>query len=893
MKKQTLRKPFTLTATAAMLASVMAPTAFAQSTDDAALVLEEITIIGSRREGRSAADSTAPVDIILGETFRQNSSTDIQDLLRTSVPSFTVDAQPINDESTISRPANLRGLSPDNTLVLLNGKRRHRGSVISFLGGGIADGAQGVDISTMPSLALKQVQVLRDGASSQYGSDAIAGVINFELNDAAEGGTVEAQFGSTFEGDGDTTRIAANVGFPLGENGFLNVTAELGESDGTSRSVQRADVNALIAAGNTAAADFRTINQFTDEVPQYWGSPDIEDDNKIFFNAGIDLNENTELYAFGNVAERTVQGGFFYRNPTNRGGVYSIDGGATLLVGDLLDAADGINDGSAACPTINVVNNAPDPVALAAVAANPNCFTFFETIPGGFNPRFGGDVTDVSFATGLRGEFANGLNYDFSVIYGSNETDFQINNTVNPSLGANSPRNFDAGSQKQTEVTINADFAYAIEAGLASDLNIAFGAEYRDEEFEISQGDAASFAIGPLASQGFGTGSNGFGGRAANSTNSQDSYAMYIDLEADVTERLTLQAALRYEDYSTFGDSVDGKLAGLFRVTDSFRIRGAVSTGFHAPTAGQATVQNVSTTINTSNNTLFDQGTLPLNSPAGQLAADFIESQGNGRPSLGTEEATNISLGLAFDLGASTWTVDFYDIDLEGRVTPGNSVSFLNALNFAAGGANFSSVSQAISALDAAGTINRADFAGLESLLTFNFFSNTFDTNTQGVDIVGRYGFELGSGTSDLTLALNFNDTEVTNRGTLNPISQGRVNALENRIPASKGSLTWVHTQNKFRTLVRANYFGEWDDTGEGSGPGFENLDSKILVDVEVAYAITDGFELIVGANNIFDEFPEEHPRASAGNSGGARYLPNSPYGFNGGGYYLKGRYSF
>lgn len=411
---------------------------------------------------------------------------------------------------------------------MVNGKRRHRGAVITFLGGGISDGSQGVDLESIPAGALKQVEVLRDGASSQYGSDAIAGVINFQLNDAAEGGSVEVQYGSTYAGDGDNFKVSGNTGFALGDNGFVNVTAEYGNTDGTSRSIVRPDVEALIAAGNTAAADFLTINGgFTDEVPQYWGQPDVNDNLKLFINSGIEVGENAELYAFGGYSERRVEGGFFYRNPINRGGVFSNDGGATLLVGDLLDAQDGVLDGSAGCPVINVNNLVPDPVALAAVEANPNCFTFFSEIPGGFTPRFGGDNQDISIVGGLRGEldFGTGLRYDLSASYGKNSVDFFINNTLNASLGADSPRDFTPGGQDQIETNLNADFVYEVETGLASPLNVAFGAEYRNERFDLNAGDEASFALGPLANQGFSSASNGFGGFPEDSSADQTSYA--------------------------------------------------------------------------------------------------------------------------------------------------------------------------------------------------------------------------------------------------------------------------------------------------------------------------------------------------------------------------------
>ncbi|MEM6912788.1 MAG: TonB-dependent receptor plug domain-containing protein, partial [Pseudomonadota bacterium] len=474
---------------------------------------EIVVSIGTRRAERSASDAVAPIDVIPPEDFTNQGTNDIAELLRTAVPSYNINTQPISDAATLIRPANLRGLSPDNTLVLLNGKRRHRGSVISFLGGGIADGAQGPDVSVIPALALKQVEVLRDGASSQYGSDAIAGVINFVLKDSADGGMVEALWGQTYEGDGDQFRIAGNVGLPLGEKGFINLTGEYSEVDGTVRSIVRDDVNALIAAGNTDVTDFKTINSYTNEVPQYWGQPDVEDNYKLFFNSAYEVTENAELYAFGNYAERTTAGGFFFRNPTNRGGVYrgpTVDattgledenGVASILVGDL----DGVGTGGACpagIPLTGTDGLIADPTILAQVEADPNCFSFVETIPSGFVPRFGGDVTDYSIAGGIRGEFpvGAGLAYDVSVVHGSSDSDFFINNTINASLGPDTPRDFDPGGYKQTETIVDAGFNYSLPvSAFASDLNVAFGAQYRQEEFEITAGDDASFALGPLA----------------------------------------------------------------------------------------------------------------------------------------------------------------------------------------------------------------------------------------------------------------------------------------------------------------------------------------------------------------------------------------------------------
>ena len=870
--------------------------------------IEEVVVTGTRVADRSAADSPVPVDVISGSEFRDNASTDVQDMLRTAVPSFDVNTQPISDAATISRPANVRGLSPDNVLVLVNGKRRHRGSIISFLGGGISDGAQGVDIAAIPSLALKQIEVLRDGASSQYGSDAIAGVLNFLLRDDAEGFELVTRYGSTFEGDGDNYMVAANLGLPLGDRGFVNMTGELREADGTVRAAIRDDVAYAAANGYAAVADFRTINTYTNEAPQYWGQPDVEDDFKFFVNAAYELNDKAEVYAFGNRAERTVTGGFFYRNVVGRvsnltpgastgqrGGVYrgptvdpltgleldsDLGGVPSVLVGDLdggTSCIDGIPLGGAGGVT-------PDADFLAQVTASNNCFSFIETIPSGFVPRFGGDNEDSSFTIGVRGEldYGTGLSYDVSAQRGSNRSDFVIFNTINASLGPDTPRDFVPGGQEQTETLYNVDFVYRMDIGLASDLNIAFGAEYREEDFDLYAGDAASYQLGPLADQGFSSSSNGFGGFPENTSASQDSTAFYVDLEGDLTEALTVQAAVRNEDFSTFGDTTDYKLAGIYRLTNDFRIRGAFSTGFHAPTAGQANITNVTTQI--VGGSLTDQGTLPLFSAPGQLAADYIESQGNGRPTLGPEEAENFSIGVAFDLENSSWTIDYYNIEVTDRVALGANINFLEALNYAAGGAAYTSVSDALTGLGNAGSINRQSFTGLEDLKQFRFFTNSFDTTTTGIDVVGSTDFALGDGESKVTVAFNYNKTEVDSRGTINPISDGRVEALEDLLPNVKGNVAWSHMQGNYRTLLRANYYGSWRSTGNGY-----NVGSEILVDAQVAYTWDENLELVLGVDNLFDEYPKKNPGAG---SIGQLYPEDSPFGFNGGSWYLQVRYA-
>lgn len=418
-------KPFTPRKLALAISAQIAFTAgystVVSAQDNAAL--EEVVVTGTRRAARSVFDSSVPIDVIGGDEFRNQGASDMSTLIRNAVPSYNVNNQPISDAATVVRPANMRGLAADHTLVLVNGKRRHRAGVISWLGNGVNDGAQGPDISVIPSIALKQVEVLRDGAAAQYGSDAIAGVINFILKDDSEGGSIEAKYGEYSEEGESLYAIAGNIGLPFTSEGFINASFEYGEADATDRSVQRNDAAGLIAGGNTAVAN----------PAQVWGNPDISDDLKTYVNLGLSLNDNMEAYAFGNYASKTVEGGFYFRNPNTRSAVFA-NGDGNRLVGDET------GDMSGNCPTDLDVSDAD---GLAAVIADPNCFVFNEEFPGGFTPTFGADTEDYSMVGGVRGTTQGGIAWDISTGFGYNEADFFIFDTVNASLGSASPSSFD------------------------------------------------------------------------------------------------------------------------------------------------------------------------------------------------------------------------------------------------------------------------------------------------------------------------------------------------------------------------------------------------------------------------------------------------------------------
>ena len=820
--------------------------------------IEEIVTTGSRRAARSVTDSAVPIDVISGDDFVKQGATDMDSLLRTAIPSYNVNQQPISDAATIVRPANLRGLSPDSTLVLVNGKRMHRSAVIAFLGGGIADGSQGPDLANLPGIALKQVEVLRDGASAQYGSDAIAGVINFVLKDNPEGLLVEARWGEYFEGDGQNTNLAFNWGLPLTDAGFFNVSGEFNESDPTSRSIQRGDAAALIAAGNS---DVRQ------PAAQIWGAPEIRDDFKFWANAGLDLGNNNEAYAFGNWGEREVEGGFFFRNPLTRGGIN--DGpGDTILVADLTF---GPSDDGVACPVINLLDttgdgsfDTADPAALAAVDADPNCFAFNLLEPGGFTPQFGGKVIDGSITAGTRGELDNGLMYDLSISYGRNDVEYFIANTVNPQLagqGLLMPRRFRPGSYIQSERNVNADFSKEVDFGnFSSPLNVAFGVEYRVEQFEIKNGDANSFFIdtsADLPSQGLGIGSNGFPGFKPADAGKFDrgSFAAYVDLEADVTDNFLAGFAIRFEDFDDFGNTTDAKLSGRLQITDNFAIRGGASTGFRAPTVGQTNVRNVSTAFTAG--MLADEATLPPTNP--------ISVQKGGVP-LDPEESTNLTAGFIASIGPVDLTVDYFNIEVEDRI----ALTTTQVLT-----------PQDIAELLALGIVDAQSFTGVR------FFTNDFDTTTEGVDLVATSSAELFGGNTDFSFTYNFTDTTVDS---FNPdiIGDTRVRQLEDNLPDTRFAFTANHLQGDWRALLRVNYYGDYYEAHLDDGTLPIEAGSEVTVDVEFGYNFTDSLSMTLGAQNVFDEFPDENPWASIV---GATYPVTAPMGFNGGFWYLRLRY--
>ena len=855
-----------------------------------AAVTTSIVVVGSRAAPRSATESTVPVDVIRPEDLARQGSRDLVSQLRAVIPSFNINTQPISDAGTVVRPANLRNLAPDHTLVLVNGKRRHRSAVITWLGNGIADGSQGPDISIIPSIAIRQVEVLRDGAAAQYGSDAIAGVMNFQLKDGPSGGSLEVQTGGFFNanagnpatcgsgiigdikhscngigGHGRTFSVAGNIGVPLGPNGFGNISMEYGTAEPTNRAIQRQDASNIINAGNTNLRD----------TAQVWGSPRVNHDFKLFANFGHLFDDRYQLYGHGNYASRKVTGGFYFRNPHTRGGVFRgpvVDGNRTLLVGDRVwadtaptskDPPPGRESGAGGCPIIPIVDNVPDAGALSAVEADPNCFTLHNRFPGGFTPQFGGDLIDYSLVGGLRGFASNGFTWDASASLGTSEIDQFIFDTVNASLGFDTPTSFRPGVYRQEETNLNFDVTYPL-----NDLvHLAAGAEWRREEFTIGAGDQPSWEIGPYAAQGFSSGSNGFNGYRADTTAGvwdRSNIAVYGDVEFSDPGRWTLGTALRFENFDDFGKTVNYKVSGRLKLTDMAALRGAVSTGFRAPTPGQQNAFNVTTAF--IGGQLTNQGVVPATSAVAM-------ARGGGQ--LQPETSRNYSTGVVVEEGPFTFTADYFRVDIDDRVALAQEIKLSE---------------NEIDTLLAEGIPEARNFP------VFRFFLNDFSTTTQGIDLIST----LVKGRTTFSALYNYTDTEVKNVES-SVIDQFRITTLERGLPNTRWSFNVYHDAGRWNLMGRLNYFGQFWDSEDGRNAAdlgvvseswlYPSYSGKALLDVELGIPFRENVTLAIGGENVLNTYPDVNQNGIL--TVGNYYSQFSPFGFNGASFYVRLNYGW
>ena len=598
-----------LTATSALaaLAFACAPaaaqtvTAASDAAADAGADENIVVVTGTRERSRTQFDTLAPVDVLSAESVRSSVSGDLSDTIAQLLPSFNVQRLPAADGLAFVRPATLRGLSPDQTLVLLNGKRYHRSALLG------TRGAQAPDLASIPSLAIKRIEVLRDGASAQYGSDAIAGVINIILEDKP-GMEAFGQFSQYFEGDGNEYQGGVRGGAALGTRGSIVFTGQYDKAEATSRTRQRPDAILFQAANPTI------------KVPnpvQRWGQPD---DERIrgSVDARYEVADGATLYTFLTAQSGEGVTDFNWRNPAGTANVYNP---------------------SSAFPG----------------------FSFRTIYPAGFTPRFGTKYNDFQTNTGVRGELSDAFSYDLSVGFGRSRIDYNMRESLNASMGPLSPTSFYIGRLEQREFNINADFVYRLPVGGAEPLNIAFGAERRRETYKVGAGDPASYAIGPGAATGLAPSSNGFPGfsTAAAGSWDQTSYAGYVDLEWRPVEMLTLGAAGRYEDFSAFGDTFNYKLAARIEPVQGVAARATWSTGFRAPTPGQLNSIQTTQGLDTVTLQIFNQGRL---SPSDPLAVAL------GAKPLTPETSKTLTAGLTFQTGIGfSGSIDLYQIHVDDR----------------------------------------------------------------------------------------------------------------------------------------------------------------------------------------------------------------------------------
>ncbi len=826
--------------------------AFAQDTPQD----EEIIVTGTRTQGTSPTQSMSPVDVLgVGEIADQASS-NLTDQLTAVAPSINTQRFPIADGTAVIRPVNLRNLPPDSTLVLVNGSRRHRSALVNLQAepfGTVNQGAQAVDFGLIPSIAIKRIEVLRDGASAQYGSDAIAGVINVILRDDNDGLDISSQYGKMYEDDGENFNLGFNTGITIGNGGFLDIAADYLSSDITSRGSARPDAAAVAAAVGRENVPFNGLGQ-------RWGDPHVEM-IRAFANAELPFT-NFTLYGHASVADERTYSGFFYRAPF---GVTDVEPRNTLCVCTFNNVTHEYEPNDTPQTIVNnIVNAGLDPNDyLTADASSPSGFVSLNPIytrfPGGYNPTFGADILDYAGVLGLRGELGNQLSWDLSARYARNELSYFLKNTINPSLGINSPLEFSPGDLTQEESGINLDFVMPWNVGLATPVNVAFGAEWRNETYTIDAGDLASYTQGPTATL-FTFGSDGFQGDAPSAAGEfgRDSWAVYLDTEAELTDRINVGLAGRYESYDDFGDNFSWKVSGRWEPIDGFALRGTVSTGFRAPTPGQINTLDVTTTADSSG-ALILQGTFPVESPVAVTL---------GAEPLDPEESVNITLGAVWAPSRDlTFTFDVYQIDVDDRI------ALLN---------------QSITAGSPEDTaLINAGFPGVRSA---GFFANAFDTRVRGVEIAATKAIDLGSmGNLTLDARYSWNEQEIRSVKFAN-INPETLYDYENQLPSNRAVVTANYDyNNRWGGFVRANYYDGWQDLTFGE---LGRFDAKILVDAEAHVNLNDHVELAVGADNIFDERPDAETNSVLRFLGATSPI-SSPFGFNGGAWYVRLRAHF
>jgi iron complex outermembrane recepter protein len=835
-----------------------------------------IVVTGTRRVDRTVADSPVPVDVLSAETLSNTGFTEINRQLTQEVPSFNFPQPSITDGTDVIRPATLRGLGPDQTLVLINGKRRHTSALLN-INGSVGRGTSAVDINLIPTIALSRVEVLRDGAAAQYGSDAIAGVINFQLRSARSGGRATATYGQyytrvnnieTYDGvaagpgntpifqpdgtlqlnytgndrrrtDGRTLTLAAVFGLPVGAEGFFDIAGEVQDRNATNRTGAdpRRQFNFISTNPNVLDPREFTFNRFSHR----YGDPETRD-VKLFLNAATPLGSSgIEAYGFGSYNDRNGESAGFYR--------------------------------------------------IASDARNiPSIY------PEGFLPLINTDTDDFSGTLGLRGDVA-GWRWDLSGQYGEDRVDFRITNSLNRSLGPTSPTEFDSGGLSYDQTLFNADASRDIALGFGERTTLSVGAEYRRESFDIRPGEVNSFVAGPFPGASGAQVFPGFqpviGGVSVDRRQSRNNKSLYGEVDSDITDAISLQGALRYEDYSDFGSDLNWKLAGRFEITQGLALRGSASTGFRAPSLQQQFYAARAT--NNVAGVLLETVTLPVQNPVAIAL---------GATPLDAERSRSFSAGAVFNgIPRLNVTVDAYRVDIDDRiVVTDNLTATRNATTREPSGTD---PGRAIATI-----LNNAGFRFVDAA---RFFVNGVDTRTSGIDFVTTYRIpDFGGGRLNLTGGVNYNKTKIREvLAAPGPLANipglvlfGRQESLRlvQGQPRTKINLSGDYDHGWFGGTLRTTRYGKVLDAG-GPASGVQDIElkAKWITDAELRFKpLGDRFPIAIGANNLFDVYPTNIPVGQAVDpvSGATVNLPAtryatpfsnfSPFGFNG--RYLYGR---
>ena len=787
--------------------------------------LNRVIVVGSRSSvSRSQTQTPVPVDVITSRELNLTGQVEPTQMINFVAPSYNSSRQTVADGTDHIDPATIRGLGPDQTLVLVNGKRRYNTALLN-VNGTVGRGSVGTDLNAIPAAAIDRVEVLRDGASSQYGSDAIAGVINIVLKKNATGTTLYGHWGKQYEGDGEVQQIGINKGMSLGKKGgYFNISGDIRHRDPTNRS-----------------GDY-TGTVYTTNVPL---------DEQIIAQRGFSRKNNMHI---GN------------SRVSNYGALVNMGYPFTKNLQFLLTAGYNYRDGKAA-------GFYRYPKQTSQVIA--------ELYPDGFLPKINSIIRDKYVTIGFEGKLGGNWNWDISEAIGGNSFRFDVTNSNNASqyaLKAAAPTEFYAGkllfSQYTSNLNISRDFG--VQMGLKT-FNLAAGAEYRTDNYSIEFGEEASY-LNYDPSSGRVGGAQVFPGfQPSNAVDAKrDVWGAYLDIETDITDKLLLNAAGRYEHYDDYGSSVAGKFAFRYQLVKQLAIRGAVSNGFRAPSMHQRYFSAISTVFIQTSSGLqpFQQGTFRNNS---LVAAAF------GIPSLDAETSTNYSLGLTSKLCKNklSITVDGYLIDIDNRIV-------------------LSSSFRRFSAPEATAVNNiLSQYPDLNDVSSVIFFTNAIDTRTKGIDAIVSFVDKLGNGQFALTAAANFNKTTVQGDARVSTITDPALQArlfardergrIEEAQPRHKISINFNYKVTKWTFNVRSTRFGKVATRDPGNPLLDEFFSPKTVTDASMSYKFANFANITIGANNIGNTYPDR--LKNFGNTGEGRFVYSraaTQFGFNGGYYYTS-----